>query len=543
MCYQKKSLFSLLVCIVLLLGSATCVAETTRIAIFPFEIHAAENLEFMQDGIFKMLSNRLGSDTGNISVVPRTQILARMASAPSDSLEKKFALAQSVGADYFVVGSLTALGSHISTDARFFDTREKAPLVGFSETGTQHGDVILHIDRFAARVNQKIFQQTGETSGQLTMPQDVHTPMVADTPSLKIAPKDDADTAPSGSGLVIVEEAGERDDHRQSSPFQTHLKGVSVGDIDGDGANEMVFIDKNRIYVYRFENSRFVKITEFQKDRHNHFLSVDVADINGNGKAEIFITNNAKLSERPRSFILEHTEDGFILLAEDTKWYYRVLSESAKGPTLLGQQQLAGATSLDSVQVLAFQNGKYVSIDSLTPPKNLTLYEMAVVSNLQEGGQLFVGYVRNHEIAALSAGGETLWRSGEAFDGSLNYFETTNRQSIGKERHYIPQRILPADTDNDGNQEVIVVKNINSSPAFLTKNKKYKRGTISCLEWDDAYALQTKWKTIEEQGYISDVALADATNDGKADLVFSVVSDVKANIKKSSSYLVIQQLP
>ena len=173
----------------------------------------------------------------------------------------------------------------------------------------------------------------------------------------------------------------------------------------------------------------------------------------------------------------------------------------------------------------------------------MNIYEMTVVSNLEGRDQIFVGYGRNHEIAVLSAGGQTLWSSGEEFDGSLNYFETTNRQSIGKDRHYIPQRILPADTDNNGNQEVIAVKNINSSPAFLTKNKKYKRGTISCLEWDDAYALRTKWKTTEEQGYISDVALADATNDGKADLVFTVVSDVKANIKKSSSYLVIQQLP
>ena len=172
-----------------------------------------------------------------------------------------------------------------------------------------------------------------------------------------------------------------------------------MGDIDGDGANETVLIDKNRIYVYRFASGRFAKVTEFQKSRHNHFLSVGAADINGNGKTEIFISNYAKLSERPSSFILEHTEGGFILLAEDTNWYYRVMSKSAQGHTLLAQKHVTGAKSEDSIQVLAFdEKGRYVSVDTLTPPRNLTLYEMTVAAKAQESEGLFIGYGRNHVL-------------------------------------------------------------------------------------------------------------------------------------------------
>ncbi len=543
MCLQKKNLVSVLLGAILLLCAITARAETTRIAIFPFDLHASENIEFMQDGIFEMLANRFTANAGHIGVIPRAQMMNQMASAPSDTLEDKFALAKSLGADYFVSGSLTAFGNQISTDARFFNTRKNDPLIRFSETGTQHGDVIQHIDRFASLVNQKLLKKAGGTSGPLPVPRQIQTPSATDTPSLEKPTQDGTDTASSSSGLVVAREAA-AGDRWQSNAFQTHLKGLSVGDVDGDGTNECVFIDKNRAYIYRFEKDHFVKIAEFHKSRHHLFLSVDVADVNGNGKAEIFITNYAKLSERPTSFIVEYTASGFRMLAENANWYYRVFRESNSLPVLVGQKQVADDESKfkDGIQVLAFQNDGYVRVDTVKPPKDLTIYEMTFAENVKETGRIFVGYVRNNEIAALSAGGETLWNSNQEFNGSLNYFEYADRQSVDTARHYISKRILLADTDNNGNQEVIAVRNINSVPGFMTKIRRYKRGYISCLEWDDTYVLRPKWKTIEEQGYISDVAIADVTNDGKADLVFSVVKDA-ASKRKASSYLVIQQLP
>ena len=544
-CCQKQIAVILLVCIALLLCSSICTAETARIAIFPLVIHAAEDLEFMQSGIFEMFAGRLGSVDTATTIIPRQVILDQMASLPQASLADIIDVANSLRADYFVYGSLTVFGQQISTDVKFFDTSAGTALVTFSRTGSGHGDVITHIDRFGSLVNRKrmdlatgdAVQEPGASDGLSTT--EV-VPRSLPSPSLQ----GKGTAGPAISGLVVAQEDRTADGRWRSSTVKTHLKGVAVGDVDGDGANETVMIDQNRIYVYRFEKGQFIQLSEFQKSRYSLFLSVEVADINADGKAEIFVSSYDNVSERPTAFVFEYTANGIGLLSEKVDQFYRVFTDADDHQTLMAQKKVMKPKYSDTIQVLAFKNGQYVSVEAITTPRrSFTLYEMTVVSSARQSERMFVGYVRNNEIAALDSGGETLWGTGEAFGGSLNYLEYTDRQFKEVVRYYLPKRILVADTDQNGKQEMIAIRNINSSPAFMSNSRLYKRGYIACMEWDGDNVLQPKWKTIEEHGYISDLAIADVTNDGKADLVFTVVSDVKANIKKSSSYLVIQQLP
>jgi hypothetical protein len=422
------------------------------------------------------------------------------------------------------------LGNQISTDARFFSIQEKEPLIRFSATGAQHDDVITHVDTFASQIKREVFKRADEPT--------------TDIPSLEKPSQDSGLEQSSLSGLAVGEAERAEDDRWQSSIFRTQFNGLAVGDVDGNGVNECVVIDKNRIYVYRFEKDRLVTVAEFQQSRHNHLLNVDVADINDNGKAEIFITNYAKISEQPNSFIIEHGEDGFSSLAENTKWYYRVISESVGKTTLLAQKQADNTLFSDSIHVLAFVNDHYVSVEKVTPPKKFSVYEMILAADIENHDRVFIAYMHHHEIAALSPEGEIFWSTGEEFDGSLIYFEYTDQQFQEIDRHYLPQRILFMDTDGNGKPEIIAVRNIDSNRGIISRLKRYEKGYISCMEWRAKHDLRLKWKTVQENGYISDLAVADVTNDGKLDLIFTVVIQTGSWLKKSfSSYLIIQQLP
>jgi TolB-like protein len=521
----RQNLIFISVVVFLIFSTAAGTAETTRIAIFPFSIHAGEDLDFMQAGIFEMLANRLESTDGTVTVIPREAIAAQTAASPYRSPEDKSGITKSLQAHYFVSGSLSAFGQHISTDVQFYSIQQQPPLVRLSRTGAQHGDVIAHIDQFASRVNQKVFNR--EIKG------------TAPTEDLQIG----GNRMSKIGGLAVVETDRPETGRWQSSTFQTHFKGVSVGDIEGDGANEIVMIDKNRIHVYRYKNNRFDQVTRVDKGKHTSFLGVDVADINANGKAEVFISGYSKLGERPASFVFEYTNTDLSLLIKDAGWYYRVLKDTDGIPVLLAQKKVAGLTYSDRLQVLAFENGDYVSVDAITPPRAFSTFDMAFARNPQTGDRVVVGYDRNNEMTAWHDGGKIFWESGEPFGGSHNYIEYTDRQSVDIVRQYLSKRIILADSDNNGKLEAIAIRNINSSPEWMPNARRFKKGYITCLEWNAKGVLQTKWKTNEERGYISDVALADATNDGKLDLVFTVVSDVKRKMEKSSSYLVIQQLP
>ena len=51
------------------------------------------------------------------------------------------------------------LGGSISTDAKFFDVDTKQPMVSFSQFGKETGEVLFHINLFAAEVNEKVFNR------------------------------------------------------------------------------------------------------------------------------------------------------------------------------------------------------------------------------------------------------------------------------------------------------------------------------------------------------------------------------------------------
>ncbi len=522
--FSEKAWVTILVCYFVLMYGAVAKAEAIRIVIFPFQIHSAEDLDYLQGGLYDMLANRLGSADGSIQVIPREVIAEKISAVPSQSFTEKSHISQTLQADYFVSGSLMALGANISTDVQFYKVNQTAPLVKLSQTGNQ-GDVIAHINQFAVQVNQSVFDKSAQ------VPLSAEDSAPAQKPEAPI------------DGLSVVATDRQKTGRWQSSTYNSQLKCVTVGDVDGDGSHEIVLADKFRILVLRYRDNRIEEIARIELGKHANILAVDAADINANGKSEIFVTNYATLNEWPASLIYEYADNLLSVLAKDTKWFYRTQRDMDGKSILTAQKKLVNLGTSEKIQVLDFADGQYVVTDTIKPPRVFNIYDMAYVHNDQSDDGIFVGYDRNSEITAWSNKGRMLWESGESAGGSLNYIEYSDRYSVDKVRHYISKRILLADTDSNGRQEFIAIKNINSSPEWMTSARRYKRGYVTCLEWDASGALETKWKTEEERGYISDMALGDVTHDGKVDLVFTVVSDVKRKLEKSSSYLVVQQLP
>ena len=86
--------------------------------------------------------------------------------------------------------------------------------------------------------------------------------------------------------------------------FQYKIVDLDVGDINGDGLEELVVIAPNRVIVYDYRNNKLKQVARFRAENKNHkFLGVDVGDINKNGRDEIFVTDH--LGNSLSSFVLE----------------------------------------------------------------------------------------------------------------------------------------------------------------------------------------------------------------------------------------------
>ena len=549
---MKKIILMSILCIsLMIIGSNFDAIDTASaenlpsVLIIPFDIHAEKDQSFLQPAITDMLYSRLSAEN-------RTVLVEKIGSRTNPvSAEEAISMGQQQNVDYVLMGSITMLGTLISTDARFVDISQAKPLLTFNEVGQDSGDIIAHMDHLTTQINESIFGVVKEVEKPPVT--DKNTDDIYIHPEKLVIPGIQPKTpplpAPSAPAVTVTPQSDKDEislSYWKSKKFSKMIHGISIADIDGDGANETVFIGGKTIYVYKYQGQRLQEVKTFSTRSFNRLMRVDTADINGNGKAEIFVTDYISSQQRLKSIVLEWNGQDFDIIAEWIGWYLRVLQTPASGSLLLGQKRGMASGYATSVKEVLFdrdvhemiwQDGQYVPAGLHALPQNLSLYDFTYGDASNNGQNEIVAFSQNDHITVYDQNGEIAWEGDEPYGGNRLYFETPDLDDPRKTvNYYIPQRIHVTDMDGDKLNEIIVLKNHDSASAF-SRVKAFNKGHIDCLSYDEI-GTQLKWQTRNISGYISDYIIGDLNNDGLNELVFSVVEKEKSLLNKGKSYIV-----
>ncbi|MEE4358029.1 MAG: FG-GAP-like repeat-containing protein [Desulfococcaceae bacterium] len=539
----KKILITLLLCTGFFAEiPETAAEESYTVLILPFQIHSENDLDFLKNGIQDMLTTRLSRD-GKMRPLDRETVRRAAENLTEINEKTAYAAARQYPADYAVFGSLTVFGDSISTDARLLDVSQNKTLLTFNESGRSNGDVISHIDRFAAAVHDELF---GSPKVAKPLPKKEET--VADEsrkhPDTLWTGRIEAEgKSPAGRG----QEAGRLGDVWKSRNFKTAIIGLSAGDTDNDGNQEVVFIDEKNVHVYRQMKEGFIKIAEIEGEVNDSLLSVDAADINGNGKAEIFVSNLNRDSRVLRSFVLEWDGNRFQKIVSDIRSYFRVIDVPGRGPLLMSQQRGVNKIFLPGIDELNWDGARYTPASPQMLPRKVNVFAFNYGDVIHNGREEILSFDEETYLSLSDPEGKEDWKSPEPFGGSALYIEYPMEasSSIGshkeQDHYYLPQRILIADADNDGRNEVLVNRGKDMARRLFARLRLFKGGQIHCLAWDD-FGLYPKWMTRQISGYISDYALADIDNDGQKELLFSVVNKMDSVLGDARSYIAAQEI-
>ena len=517
-----------------------------RVLIFPFAVHAAEELAFLRDGVRDMLSTRLAREG---------EVLPELAEGdPPASTAAAADAGRRAGADYLAYGSITLIGDQVSTDARFYDVGKGRDLVIFHDMGERPGDVIEHINAFATRINADVFGRAPAAEPVAEPPPQADSrrhpeALWAEEQGVsaeKPAPSADP-TRPAGSSREAA--APPAGDLWRSRNLPLEIVSLTVADVDGDGNQDTVFITDQVVHIYRYVNGRYARIGEVNTATTTTLLTVDAADINGNGKAEIFVTAVARDAGKLRSFVLEHDGNRFAEIADTPRWYYRVIETPKAGKVLLGQKRGFSELFAGGVQILDWRGGKYLAREPFDLPRGVDIFEVAVGDVLNDGRRMVVTVTDTDYIRILSPDGTEEWQSGETYGGSKTYLDIETGDTVGSyketDRYFIPQRIHIVDIDGDGANELVAVRNKDSAKRVFSKIRMFKSGEVEVLRWDKV-GVYPQWQSREISGYIADTAVADADNpavDGRRELVMAVVSKAGGVFGKSRSFIIHQAFP
>jgi TolB-like protein len=499
------------------------------VAVLPFAVHSAEDLSYLRDGIWDIISSRIIVE-GEIESIDKPLVQRFYSDLRGTEISDEEArwLGARVGADYVVYGSITKAGDYISLDAKVVNVAGTRPTTSVFAQHKGIDEVMNKVATFAQDIGSRILGRGASYE---------HRGPV------------------QGRQYLMYQSLG----FSKSLAFKGRvLKGVDVGDVDGDGKNEIVAVDHSKIWVYRDEGKNMKLVAEYETEAGNEFLTLDVVDINGDKKAEICITN--VVGEALQSFILSYSpEDGtFRYLAKNLNWYMRVVKIPDKGDVLVAQYMGTDTDYAGSLRLVQWTGKKVKMGDKIKTgkkgplPKEVEwIYDFTTGKfSSPEASQFLVMEEDGGrgKVRLLEKDGSLIWKSADALGGSDNFIDRISlladkRGSAQKNarRIYLPPRFVARDLDGDGLDDLIAVINEFASGEHIERVRSYEKGYVTCLSWD-GQNMATAWRTQDIPEYVADFQVKDVDNDGRDELVTVSVTMTFMKPSDTKSLLMVYEI-
>ncbi|MCX5825668.1 MAG: FG-GAP-like repeat-containing protein [Deltaproteobacteria bacterium] len=529
------------------------------VAVLPFSVHSAENIDYVRQGIGDMIASR-------ISVSEKLEVIARdsLFNVLNETAGKEFtptdvyAVGKKVNADFVVWGSITKIGSSLSIDGKMLDIAANKLALNITAQCPTMDEVIPKINDFAQRITAHILGSTPQTITALPAAQEV---IVSRPPSPQAAREAEIISGMGGGrkgtftssinpDFINAAQPLDRKTFWKSQQFSNEFRGMDIGDVNGDGLNETVIIDPHNVLIYKKKGNEFKLIQQIPGKSYNYYVSLDVADINGNGIKEIIVSSYT--GQQVNSFILEFQNGKFQTIASDLPWFMRAIDNGSGIPLLLGQRRGIDMPFDTPIHEIVWKNGKYVEGPKMRIPQGLSVYGLTLDKLGSSGAEKIIALDSDDylcifeqtdkplsKVAIFGRSSEFLWKSDEQFGGSNTYIEPMTHSGIhdqsedGDIIHYINLRILTYDTNKDGKREIIVVKNLSSAGRLLQRVKLFTAAEVYNLEWEGTGIVEN-WRTKKISGYVADYQFKDIDNDGENEIVLALVLSVGGSIRDRS---------
>lgn len=244
---------------------------------------------------------------------------------------------------------------------------------------------------------------------------------------------------------------------------------ITIGDIDGDGKQEILLSTGKDIRVYTpgidlQPALGGVQIKGYGSDDH---LWVDTIDLNKNGRDEVIITSLS--GEDVTSYIYELRGTEFILLYKGNFFLRRLENR-------LIAQEYSKAEGFDGDVFSIVWDGEYKKGDRIKLPKGVNIYDFVYVDD-PHTGRVILAYDEDGFLNTYNEKGIRIWRSKTDMGGFLTTFKkAAPTVMIDRGKWSIKDKLLLR------NREVLFVKRV---PLFeMAKGLGYKSSQIKNLWWN-----------------------------------------------------------
>lgn len=478
-------------------------------------------------------------------------------------------LSERARAQLLALGKLSATDQGLFLDLQVVSVSSGAPLTVASVevAGSQPGRVAAPSATPAPVPSQKsippfvrVQPQPGETAKAVDQ---AKSPLPERAPAQRPAPAGVAAEVQRKPGtpsfLIKGEDASGQSGDQGSKDHVTFdltdaLLAVAAGDLDGDRRPEVVGITDSEVIVYRWNDRQLTPIARIGgQPSFVRNLHVDVGDVNGGGRAQIFVTalssvpEGLKLRNTLRSFVLELRGDKLVRIADGLDYFLRLLAGPGIDAPILVAQRMGHPVPFEGPIVrLSWSGERYVEERPLSLPAQVKgLYDFAPLEMV--GDQVLeVAAIAEQRIRTYGRGGGSIWEGKDDLGevDHLAFFHIPDIQNI-RPKHGIRSGI-PANPEEYADRLVLPRRIlVEASPLFgdakaqlltLANSTKYgvqvslgggppPSGRVIAYDRRDG-SITRGWETVPVEGQVRDVTVLDLNGAGRRDLVLlSAVKD------------------
>jgi hypothetical protein len=465
-----------------LTGATSCLAQSVVVALLPVETMTAP-LDSLGEGVRAMLTSRLAGQGGLAMVSPGR--VDRVLGEIEGGLETPAILFETLGAAYLLASRLQAVDSGWLLRVEVLDPFTPGHAVQtFRRQGQAHGEIPTAVDQLAADLNAFLLNRE-RTARESASPTAVDQGEEMAAFRTAHPERSDLDIL-FYAGVYRIESAG------VDVPVVEGMQAMDVGDVEGDGEEEIFLATASRIVVGKVQDQAITEAAVYPIPDGLAVHALSVADLNGNGRQEIFVSATA--GDVPRSFILEWDGAGLSLLAHDLGWYIRVLNVPGEGPVLIGQR--FDAVIAGQIFRLRWREKTLVAARRVSVPQDRDLFGFVLADLDGDGKPESISLDGEHRLEVHDHQGSLLWQSKASYgvtqravsgrrleEELIPLFEPTRR------RFAVPSRLVLTDFNGDGQTDVVV-----NEPREALGGLGAAGGTICGFSWDGG-RLRKVWQT------------------------------------------------
>jgi hypothetical protein len=514
--------FCILFLTVALPGAAQA-QEAKNFAVLPFEINGPQKYQYLSRGIQDMLTSRL-SWAGHMEPVGKD---ATSDAAEPENIQGAVSMLKSLAADYLIWGSVTVVEDQASLDVNVTADNGK----NWTEsTSVPMSRLIPELERIATRINDEIFNRKVRAADESPEKQEARRPA---NPELLYSQQEAAPGQGETLNPQFRSEGGASTQGRQrSSSLPFAARGLICADLDSDGNNDLVFIDKSDIAVYRYHERRLKLLDKFTAPSRIELLNLNIIDMNRDGIMEIAVSGMQDIQgkKNPSSMILNF-KSGKLEIIEDRLSFYLNVFElpPTYKPTLVGQKKGSGRIFGGSVSEVVRMSGGYDLGKGIALPDEANIFNVSYLPISLEDYKILVVSDRD-KLLVYTKTLERQYASEEEYAGSSVGFKYPDtfpglgtREGSHELSYYVPLRLVTVNLNDDKAHELLVNKNISVAAQFFKHYRYFPQGEIHALFWD-GIGMSLAWKTRRIKGTVMDYGINDVDDNGTMDLYICVVT-------------------